>query len=103
MSSAAERQARYRERRRQGKMVVPVEIEVANLDALCRAGLVVDGETDPAEIGFGVRAILDAWIAESAMKKSVTRYANKLGTMPRFDHQPTPAFQPEKEKHDDRR
>ncbi len=58
--SPAERQKLYRERQKEGRAVVPVEIAWDDLEALHDAGLVSDWRRpDPDELADVIRAFLD--------------------------------------------
>jgi len=66
-SSAAERQRRYRERRRRGICVVPVEVTCDMLDAFDREGHLHESPSvDPCEIGKAVATVARRFLAVSS-------------------------------------
>lgn len=59
-SGPAERQRRYRERQRSGRMVVPVEIDARTVEALVRERALTDTQAlDPNAIGKALAAVLE--------------------------------------------
>ena len=57
---ARERTEAYRDRRRHGRVLVPVEVSPRHLAALERLALLDVGDRDKAEIGWAVARFLDA-------------------------------------------
>ncbi len=57
--TAADRMRRHRERRRRGAVVIRLEIDWDDMDALARRELLEENENDPAEIAKAVRAYLN--------------------------------------------
>lgn len=55
------KQRRYRDRRKKGKMVIPLEVGWDDLDCLESAGLIGPYETNKGAINGAVRKALDEW------------------------------------------
>ena len=59
-SSSASRSRRYRQRRREGVFVVPVEVGAPALNGLVRYGLIDADNVTRDEISFALEILLDA-------------------------------------------
>lgn len=72
--SAADRQRRHRSRRRAGRLIVPVEVDGAILDALAWQGYTADIETDRRKLGEAVGKLLKQIVkADDIISSRVTR------------------------------
>ena len=60
LSASALRSRRYRQRRREGAFVVPVEVGVPALNGLVRYGLIDADNVTRDEISFALEILLDA-------------------------------------------
>lgn len=76
--TAAERQRRYRERRRRHEIIVPVTIGEDEFEILHRFNLLDDNETEPEVIAGAVRLFMreaGQIVSKEKDEKSVTRNA----------------------------
>jgi hypothetical protein len=76
---ARERTEAYRERRRHGRVLVPVEVSPQHLGALERLALLDVGERDKACIAWAVERFLDAAPHVSALGDALWPESEKAG------------------------
>jgi hypothetical protein len=65
-ASAAERNRRYRKRRRRGQRIVRLQIGPTEIEALISKGFIGPGDReDPIAIEFGMSALIDQALGDS--------------------------------------